>query len=78
MSTVVKIENAYSDGHLSEHEVKLDTPTGDVEEWFDEVVYEHTGDGHGIDNDLGYCHTATVIASDDPGLLGQTYEWAGS
>lgn len=75
MSTTVKIENAYSDGHESEREVKLATPTGDLEEWWQTTVYNETGDGHGADNDLGSCYVATVIASDDPTLIGQSQEW---
>jgi hypothetical protein len=75
MMVTVKIENAYSDGHESEREVLIAAPTGDVQTWFEEVVYEYTGDGHGIGFDGGSCYIATVIAADDPALLGQSYEW---
>lgn len=75
MSVTVKIENVYSDGHESQHEVLLPAPTGDVEEWFEDTVFEHTGDGHGATHDVGSCYTATIIAADSPDLLGQTYEW---
>ena len=90
MSTVtLKIENDYSDGHHSEHEVtiphpretypEIDTANEEqVEEWFNDVVSEHLGDGHGADNDLGYCYEATVIDTDDPDLNGASYEWCGS
>lgn len=74
----VRIENWYSDGHESKHEVQIDPPTGDVEQWFEEVVWDHTGDGHGIGKDLGSCYVATVIACDDAALLGETYEWVSS
>ena len=76
MKCKVKIENAYSDGHESEHTVELDEPTGlNLDKWFDRIVYEYTGDGHGADNDLGSCYTATIIESNDPELVGKSYEW---
>jgi hypothetical protein len=71
----VKIENTYSDGHQSTSEVLLHPPTADLDEWFQDVVWPHTGDGHGVDSDLGSCYTATIIATDDPALLGKSYEW---
>lgn len=76
-STVtVQIENTYSDGHRSTHTAKVPAPTGTVIQWWEEVVYSETGDGHGAGADLGSCYTATVIAADDPALVGQTYEWS--
>lgn len=76
MSVTVKIENAYSDGHESEREVKLVGPRDEpLDEWFEEVVYEYTGDGRGAGNDLGSCYIATIIEADNPALVGQTYEW---
>lgn len=71
----VKIENVYSDGHESESEVVVAAPDGDLDEWWNEVVHEHTGDGHGIDPDIGSCLTATIIEADDPALVGQSTEW---
>jgi hypothetical protein len=77
----VKIENAYSDGHESQSEVILHAPDDlgrDREEALDflsEEAYPHTGDGHGIDNDLGSCYVATIIAADDPNLLNLSVEW---
>jgi hypothetical protein len=44
-------------------------------DWWEEVVWPHTGDGHGIDCDLGSCYVATIITADDPNLVGATYEW---
>jgi hypothetical protein len=70
----VKIENAYSDGHESKHEVLVEPPTGALDEWFEDVVFPHTGDGHGIGGG-GSCYVATIIACDDAALLGETYEW---
>jgi hypothetical protein len=74
----VKIENAYSDGHESTHEAIVPPPTdhADLEDWWQEVVFPHTGDGHGIvASHEGSCYTATIIATDDPDLLGQSHEW---
>jgi hypothetical protein len=81
----VRIENDYSDGHRSVQEIDVAAPrisesdwldgswTVAVEEWWEEVVYEHTGDGHGIDVD-GSCYTATIIEG-DPALVGLSNEW---
>lgn len=74
----VKIDNAYSDGHESSHEVLVDPPEGTLEEWFEDVVWPHTGDGHGTDNDLGTCFVATIIACDVEAHLGEQYEWTSS
>lgn len=77
----VKIENAYSDGHESTSEVELDLPDGvtpdsqELDDWFTDVVFDHTGDGHGIDSSLGSCYTATIVAAEDPKLVGATTEW---
>jgi hypothetical protein len=66
MSVVeVKIENDYSDGHHSECVVELELPDdmliADLDDWFNEVVFPKTGDGHGADEDLGSCYTATIL-----------------
>lgn len=74
-SVKVRIENAYSDGHESSSEVTVPPPADDVDAWFDEVVYQHTGDGHGLDRTLGSCYTATVVAAADPALVGLEREW---
>jgi hypothetical protein len=82
----VRIENHYSDGHQSTREVTLahpreifpDIDTADeeqVDEWFQVVVFQYTGDGHGADNDLGSCYTATIIDTDDPDLVDRSFEW---
>lgn len=77
----IKIENAYSDGHESETEVKIEGPSedyaGDLDEWFNEMVFEYTGDGHGDGRSgkLGSCYVATIIEAEDPNLIGQNFEW---
>lgn len=76
----VKVENYYSDGHESTHEAVVLAPANlgpdDVEQWFEDDVYPHTGDGHGVGKDLGSCYVATILATDNPVLLGLTYEWS--
>lgn len=75
MSVRVRIENAYEDGHESSREVELEPPEGDIEAWWEDVVFPETGDGHAIGNDMGSFYTATVIAADDPQLVGLVNEW---
>ena len=75
----VRIENTYSDGHESATEVWLSPPTGssaeELEGWWQDEVFEHTGDGHGADGSLGSRLTATVLSG--PGhLVGQAFEWS--
>lgn len=74
-TVIVKIENDYSDEHHSEHTVELPAPTTELDEWWEDVVFPHTGDGHGIDFDGGSCYTATVIDGDRKALVGATHEW---
>ena len=73
-TVTVKIENDYSDEHHSESTVELPAPTGDLDEWWNDVVFPHTGDGHGAEGDLGSCYTATIVAG-PARLLGETTEW---
>lgn len=76
----VKITNDYSDGHHSEREVVVRRAPRDLEEqtmdeWWQEFVFPHTGDGHGADSNLGSCYTATITAAHDARLVGETHEW---
>jgi len=76
----VKIENAYEDGHES---TSIETVRGlldgeTLDEWWQEIVWPLTGDGHGIDEDLGTCHIATITAAEHPALIGKSYEWTSS
>jgi hypothetical protein len=67
----VHIENDYEDGHHSELDIEL--PARDVidEDWWQEIVWPHTGDGHAGNS----CYTATITKADDPTLLNRTWEW---
>lgn len=84
MKVTVRIENDYEDGHSSQREVVLDAPDNldfaaglSLEDWWEEVVFPETGDGHGADSDLGSCYTATITACPNAALVGQSTEWAG-
>lgn len=78
----VRIENAYEDGHTSTAEYWLQPPAdvndSDIlESWWDEYVFDHTGDGHGTEHpNLGVYYEATVL-SGPAQLIGQTHEWDG-
>jgi hypothetical protein len=77
MTLTVKIENTYSDGWHSDAIVHVVSPGPDLDEWWDDVVFPHTGDGHGGFG-LGSCYTATILTADDPNLVGESYEWIDS
>ena len=74
-TVIVRIENAYSDGHESQTDVPVRAPGGDIEEWWQDEVYPHTGDGHGVDG-LGSYYKATIIHADEEELVGLSMEWA--
>jgi hypothetical protein len=80
---LVKVENSYEDGHESTHQAKVVVPDSitedDIETWWEDVVLNETGDGHGIGNDLGYCYTVTVLEAPEPFafLVGTEREWSG-
>jgi len=76
----VRIEDAYSDGHTATHTHVVDAPEQGVElaYWWDNVVWEYTGDGHGKDKDLGYYGEGTIIESDVPGIVGEMWAWDSS
>jgi len=80
-SAQIRIENTYADGHESERVTEVDPPASlaasDLEAWWDDVVFDETGDGHGIGS-MGFCYTVTVLEAPAlPGLVGQTNEWVG-
>lgn len=77
----IRVENYYSDGHHSVRQTKVAEPVNltksGLETWWDEVVVLETGDGHGVDPDLGYGYVATVLDSAHPALIGKSREWFG-
>jgi hypothetical protein len=77
----VRIENDYEDGHHSERIARVDKPDVNqtLEDWWNDVVFPETGDGHGVGG-MGSCYTATIlhchpVTHHDVYLPGQTYEW---
>lgn len=85
-SVTVRIENTYSDGHTSTATVDVEPPddttvNADLDDWWSETVFEHTGDGHSADSELGSCYTATVIGvqhqhgNNLAWLMGESFEW---
>jgi hypothetical protein len=78
MTVTIRMENTYEDGHESTSEHVLDNPEDpeNLEDWWEDYVWELTGDGHGADNPkLGSLHEATIIKADDESLVGQSMEW---
>lgn len=80
---LVSIENTYEDGHESETEVWLPIWEGAApdDDWWDDVVQPHTGDGHGAEHPkLGVSYEATIMRVADPNdttMCGVTYSWGG-
>lgn len=79
LTLTIRVENAYSDGHKSKQVETVEVePFEDLEQLW-EQLWEFTGDGHGIGNDLGYCHEITIVdASGRPELVGKCNEWVGA
>jgi hypothetical protein len=77
MTVTVRIENTYEDGHESVLEVEVESPEvpTDLEEWWEERVWEHTGDGHALGSGMGAWYEATIIEADDASLVGLSMEW---
>jgi hypothetical protein len=78
----VKIENGYADGFELVHEVELDAPPVGIDfevelpDWFQNVVWPHTGTSTGREN-VDACYLATIVEA--PGrdeLVGEWFEWA--
>ena len=79
MPLMIKVENTYSDGHESTVVETVEVqPFNDIEELW-EQLQDRTGDGHGVDRDLGYCYTITILAAAEyPELVGASNEWVGA
>lgn len=84
----VKIENHYTDGHQSNSIAEIDEGEHPLEgapdeDWWQDYVYNHTGDGHYVEvyeatgERLGSGYFATIIDADGgrPWLIGYKYEW---
>ena len=65
--------------HIRRDTVEVDTPPASteedaLEEWAEENLLEHTGDGNAVDKDAGY-FAAIVACPDRPDLVGKEFEW---
>ncbi|WP_237085787.1 hypothetical protein [Mycobacteroides abscessus] len=76
LNLIIEVENAYSDGHTSAqmYPAQLDRLDDEDELW--DELFCYTGDGHGIDEDLGSWHEVTIVESPDaPELKGLSHEY---
>lgn len=81
----ILVENHYSDGYESKVEVDVPdvvepTDFGDDGAPMDDLwaeLHDYTGDGHGMDSDLGFCYTVTILDASSDELIGKTREWIG-
>lgn len=76
-TVLVKIENTYADGHESTVRVRVAPPADpndevDVDDWWNNVVFPLTGDGHSTT--MNSSHEATVLEGPE-GLVGEEYGW---
>jgi hypothetical protein len=72
--TRLRITNTYLDRSNSTLVTVTDPEDlSDLEDWWEDVVFPHTGDGLGGDA----CYTARVTQSPIAALIGQEFEWIG-
>lgn len=74
------ITNTYEDGHESEHEVFVSPWEGGVpdDDWWQDVVFPHTGDGSGENQNAFYEATIIeIVGSTDTTMCGVSYDWQG-
>lgn len=74
----VKHEGEYTNGHSYQRIIEYDfedPPTNaDWYGWWDELLFDDTGDGV-TEKGVGSYYVATILESDDPELIGQMWEW---
>lgn len=76
----IGITNTYEDGHESEYEVWVPCWKGGAPDtdWWEDVVFPHTGDGTGENMSASY--EAVIVAVSDPNdttMCGVSYDWEG-
>jgi hypothetical protein len=75
----VEITNTYADRENTEV-VEVSEPAGvdeeTLEEWWEDEVFPHTGDGYG-DSETGYYEAKVLGSVTFPELVGKTCEWDG-
>lgn len=76
----IKVENWYEDGHESTQYHDIDDIAlidGD-DDYLENLLWEHTGDGHGIGNKLNSISEVTILECDRyPEWVGQVHEFGG-
>lgn len=77
----VEIANSYACGRVSRatHVLPAPDPARDegedwLERWFDDVVYDLTGDGHPCGASEDALYEARIVAG-PAALVGQAYDW---
>lgn len=79
MQMTVEFTNVYDgEEHISRATVEVDAPPSEgddeLEEWAEENLYPHTGDGNAIDKDAG--HFADIVAcAERPEMVGKEFQW---
>lgn len=75
------IENTYAEcGRQSQEvvSVRAPVPGESLDDWWQEVVHPHTGDGHPCGRTDHALYTAEILRIDDPVLrAGDKMEWEG-
>lgn len=81
LAITVRFCDTYSCGRESTRTEQVPAPTGDqtTEDWFEDYVYEFTGDGHACGSTDHAVNEATVVAAptEYADLVGQFYSWEG-
>ena len=72
----IKVENAYVDGHESTQFHEVTTNAGMTDDDLQDLLFEYTGDGHGVNLEALYVVTI-VECGRQPELVGKTFEWQG-
>lgn len=76
----MQFTNVYDgEEHINVCTIEVDTPPADVdaddlEEWAEDNLLPHTGDGHAVDQDAGY-FVDIVACPDRPDLVGREFSW---
>lgn len=70
----IRVENSYEDGHESTRVEEIPDPLytdADPEEGLRDFLWEFSGDGHGLGNDLGLWCEITILEAENESLIGQ-------
>ena len=80
ITVALKIDNTYGDGTITRRPtavVPRPEDLSDLEEWFEEHIFEHTGTGGHRSSEYAV-YEAEVVACDElPELVGASHEWDG-